>query len=158
GRGELRLAQQDIALGRLEPARRRLVALAVRPGVLGGAADYWLGGCESLGGRPEAALRAFPPGPPGYALDPPRAYLEAKANMSHGRLHAAERRLEHARGRDGPGRDRARELLGEIYELEVRFEDVKSLHRANLAEAEDPTRDLRELSNLDLPRLPYDGL
>jgi tetratricopeptide (TPR) repeat protein len=157
-RGELRLAQQDLANGRLEAAHRRLTGLAKRRGELGGAAAYWLGICEALGGRPDAALRAFARLPEGYAFEPLGAYLEAKANMSHGRLHAAERRLEQVRGLHGPGRDRARDLLSEIYQIEVRFDDVRSLHRASLVEAEDPTRDLKELSNLDLARLPYDGL
>src|SRR5207302_1005946 len=85
-RGELRLAQQEIALGRYEAARRRLTGLAARPGALGGAADYWLGICESLGGRPEAALRAFARLPQGYVLDPVGAYHEAKANLAQGRL------------------------------------------------------------------------
>jgi YD repeat-containing protein len=157
-RGELRLAQQDLANARLEAANRRLTRLAARPGGLGGAAAYWLGVCEALGGRPDAALRAFARVPEGYAFDPLGAYFEAKANMSRGRLHAAERRLEQVRGRGGPGRDQARDLLSEIYQIEVRFDDVRSLHRASLAEAQDPTRDLKELSNLDLARLPYDGL
>jgi hypothetical protein len=33
-RGELRLAQQEMASGRLEAARRRLTALAASPGIL----------------------------------------------------------------------------------------------------------------------------
>jgi hypothetical protein len=96
-RGELRLAQQDLANGRLEAANRRLTRLAARSGELGGAAAYWLGVCEALGGRPDAALGSFARVPVGYAFDPLGAYLEAKANMSHGRLHAAERRLEQVR-------------------------------------------------------------
>ena len=114
-RGELRLAQQEIADGRLEAAHRRLTGLAARPGALDGAADYWLGVCEALGGRPDAALRAFARVPEGYAFDPLGAYLEAKANLSRGRLHDAERRLEQALARGGPGRDQARELLSHIY-------------------------------------------
>jgi tetratricopeptide (TPR) repeat protein len=157
-RGELRLAQQDLANGRLEAAHRRLTGLATRSGELRGAATYWLGVCEALGGRQDAALDAFARVPEGYAFDALGAYLEAKANMSRGRLHDAERRLEPAWNRRGPARGRVPELLSEIYEIEVRFDDVKSLHRASLAEAEDPTRDLKELSNLDLDRLPYDGL
>ena len=78
-RGELVLARHEIARGRLEAARRRLVALTARPGVLGGAADYWLGICEALDDRPEAALRAFARLPEGYAFDPVGAYHEAKA-------------------------------------------------------------------------------
>jgi tetratricopeptide (TPR) repeat protein len=157
-RGELRLAQQDLASGRLEAAHRRLTGLVSRSDELRGAASYWMGVCEALGGRQDAALVAFARVPEGYAFDPLGAYLEAKANMSRGRLRDAERRLEQARDRDGPGRDQVRELLSEIYEIEVRFDDVKSLHRAALAEADDPTRELKELSNLDLDRLPYDGL
>jgi tetratricopeptide (TPR) repeat protein len=158
-RGELRLAQQELARGRVEVARRRLVALAARPGALGGAAAYWLGICESLAGDPEAALRAFERLPRGYAFDPLGAYHEARANQSLGRLHDAERRLEQALDQGGgPLRDRLREMLRRIYELEVRFDDVGALFRSALAEADDPTRALKELSNLDLERLPYDGL
>jgi enediyne biosynthesis protein E4 len=157
-RGELRLAQQDIALGRLDAAHRRLVGLAARPGTMGGAAEYWLGICESLGGRPDNALRAFGRLPAGYPFDPVGAYHEAKANLSQGRLDAAERRLEQAMTLDGRGREQARGLLSHIYQMEVRFDDVRNLHRANLVRAEDPTIDLKELSNLDLKRLPYDGL
>ena len=75
------------------------------PGALGGVASYWLGVCEALGGRPDAALCAFARVPEGYAFDPLGAYLEAKANMSRGRLHDAERRLEQTLARGGPGRD-----------------------------------------------------
>src|SRR5262249_55581045 len=49
-------------------------------------------------------------------------------------------------------------LLSQIYQIEVRFDDVRSLHHASLTEAQDPIRDLRHLSNLDLARLPYVGL
>src|SRR4051794_32106382 len=77
-RGELLLAQQDIAAGRLDTAQRRLTGLATRPGVLGGAADYWLGVCEALRGRPDAGLQAFARVPEGYPFEPLGAYLEAK--------------------------------------------------------------------------------
>jgi tetratricopeptide (TPR) repeat protein len=157
-RGELVLARQEIARGRMESARRRLTALAARPGALGGDADYWLGICEALDGRPEAALRAFGRVPREYAFDPVGAYHEAKANLSQGRLHPAERRLEQALDRSGPGLDRIRDLLSHIKQIEVRFDDIKPLLRASLAAADDPMRDLRELSNFDLERLPYDGL
>lgn len=157
-RGELRLAQQEIAKGRLAGAHRRLTGLAARPGALDGAADYWLGICEALGGRTEAALRAFSRVPEAHPFEPLGAYLEAKANLSRGRLSDAERRLEQALARGGPGRDQVRELLSHIYQIEVRFDDVKALHYASLVDAQDPTRDLKELANLDLQRLPHEGL
>jgi tetratricopeptide (TPR) repeat protein len=157
-RSELQLAQYEIARGRLDSARRRLTGLAAHSSASGGAADHWLGVCESLAGRSDAALLAFARVPAGYAFEPIGAYHEAKANMTRGRLHAAERRLSQFIGQGGPVRDAIRGLLRRIYELEVRFDDVKSLLRADLAEADDPIRDLKELSNLDLRRLPYDGL
>ena len=49
-------------------------------------------------------------------------------------------------------------LLSDIYQIEVRFDDVKALLRAGLADAKDPIRILKELSNVELDRLPYDGL
>ena len=107
---------------------------------------------------PDAALRAFARLPEGYAFDPIGAYHEAKANLTQGKLHAAERRLEQALARGGPGLDQVRDLLGHIYQIEVRFDDVKALLRASLADAKDPIRVLKELSNLELDRLPYDGL
>ena len=157
-RGELRLAQQEIARGHLEAARRRLAALAARPGVLGGAADYWLGICEASSGRPDAALEAFARLPRGYAFDPVGAYQEARANLFHGRLHPAERRLAETLARGGPGLDPVLGLLRHILEIQARFDDVKPLLRAHLAEAVDPIIDLKELSNFDLERLPYEGL
>src|SRR5262249_16319230 len=66
-RSELQLAQYEIARGRLEAARRRLTDLTARSSALGGAAEHWLGVCESLAGRPDAALRAFARVPAGYA-------------------------------------------------------------------------------------------
>src|SRR3954452_10141472 len=93
-RAELQLAQRDIAASRLDAAHRRLTGLAARPGALDGAADYWLGVCEALAGRPDAALRAFARVPEAYPFEPLGAYLEAKANLSRGRLYDAERRLE----------------------------------------------------------------
>jgi hypothetical protein len=157
-RAELQLAQRDIAASRLDAAHRRLAGLAARPGALEGAADYWLGVCEALAGRPDAALRAFARVPEAYPFEPLGAYLEAKIHLSRGRLYDAEQRLKRALAGGGPGRDQALELLSHLYEIEVRFDDVKALHHASLAEAQDPTRDLRELSNLDLSRVPYDGL
>src|SRR5262249_1041201 len=127
-------------------------------GGAGGDGNYWLGICEALDGRPEAALRAFARVPAGYSFDPVGAYHEAKANLSQGRLHPAERRLEQALARGGPGLDRIRDLLSHIEQIEVRFDDVKPLLHAGLAAADDPIRDLKELSNFDLERLPYDGL
>jgi tetratricopeptide (TPR) repeat protein len=157
-RGELRLAQEDIARGRLEAARRRLSAIASRPARLGGADDYWLGICEALSGHPEAAVRAFARLPAGYPLDAVGAYHEAKANLTLGRLHEAERRLVQALARGGPGTERVRDLLSHVEQIEVRFDNVKSLLRASLPQIEDPLGTLREISNLELDRLPYDGL
>ncbi len=42
--------------------------------------------------------------------------------------------------------------------MEVRFDDVRVLLRASLADAKDPIRVLKELSNFELERLPYSGL
>ncbi|WP_165225584.1 FG-GAP-like repeat-containing protein [Aquisphaera insulae] len=157
-RGQLGLAQREIGRGQFEIARQRLTALAARDGALDGMANYWLGICESLDGHSDAAARAFDRVPPGFAFDPIGAYHEAKANLSRGRLLPAERRLEAALGQDGPVREKIRELLRRVYELEVRFDDVRGLVRDRLAAAEDPLNDLRDLSNLDLNRLPYEGL
>ena len=157
-RGELRLAQQEIAAGQLQAAHRRLVALAARPGALGGAADYWLGICEALGGRHDAALLAFARLPESYAFDPGGAYHEARANLTHGRLRAAEVRLEQVLASGGPGLDQIRGLLGHIYQMQVRFGDARALVRAGLVDGKDPIRGLKELSNLELDWLPYDGL
>ena len=156
--GTLRLAQDEISHGRLEAAHQRLAALAGRPGVLGGAADYWLGVCEALRGRSDSALLAFGRLPAGYPFDCVGAYLEAKANLSQGKLHAAEQRLEQALAAGGPGLDQVRDLLSQIYQIEVRFDDVKSLLRGGLADAKDQIRTLKDISNLELGRLPYDGL
>jgi tetratricopeptide (TPR) repeat protein len=156
--GQLRLAQQEIGRGQLGSAQRRLADLAARPGALEGAADYWLGVCEALSGHPDAALRAFARLPEAYAFDPVGAYHEAKANLTQGKLHAAERRLEKVLAHGGPDLDRIRDLLSHIYQIEVRFDDVKVMLRASLADAKDPIRVLKDLSNLDLERLPYNGL
>src|SRR4051812_21613846 len=102
-RVEFQMARAEIARGRLEPARRRLAALAsARPGVLGGAAEYWLGVCEASLDHPDAALRAFARVPEGFPYDTNGAYLEARANLARGHLHAAERRLERTLARGGP--------------------------------------------------------
>ncbi len=156
--GELRLAQQEITRGQLGAAHRRLTALSARPGALGGAADYWLAVCEALSNRPDAALRAFARLPTEYPFEPVGAYHEAKANLTQGKLGPAERRLERALARGGPGLDQVRDLLGHIYQIEVRFDDVKVLLRASLADANDPIRVLKDLSNFELDRLPYNGL
>jgi enediyne biosynthesis protein E4 len=156
--GELRLAQQEIARGHLAAARGRLAALAARPGALGGAADYWLGVCEALSNRPEAALRAFARLTETYAFEPIGAYHYAKSNLTAGKLYPAERRLEQALALRGPGLDQVRDLLGQIYQMEVRFDDFRVLLRASLADAKDPIRALKELSNFELERLPYSGL
>ncbi|WP_148594431.1 CRTAC1 family protein [Aquisphaera giovannonii] len=155
---QLDLARREIGRGRFDAARRRLATLSARAGSLDGAADYWLGICESLDGHPDAAARAFDRVPPGFAFDAVGAYHEAKANLARGRLHPAERRLEEALEQDGPAREKIRDLLRRVYELEARFGDVKALVRGRLAAADDPLSDLRDLSNLDLSRLPYEGL
>jgi tetratricopeptide (TPR) repeat protein len=156
---EFQRARAEIARGGLEPARRRLAALAAaRPGALGGAVEYRLGVCEATLGRPEAALRAFARVPDGYTFDAQGAYLEARANLAHGRLRAAERRLEWSLARGGPDLGPVRGLLRHIYEIEVRFDDAKDLVRAGLAGAADPIRVLRELSNYEVERVPADGL
>jgi tetratricopeptide (TPR) repeat protein len=157
-RGQLRLAQQEIARGQLGAAHRRLVVLAARPSALGGSAAYWLGICEELSGRPDAALRAFAQLPDGYAFDPVGAYHEAKAHLSQGRLSVAERRLEQTLARGGLSLDKIRDLLSEVYRIEVRFDDAKILVRASLADAKDPIGVLKVLRNFELDRLPYEGL
>ena len=144
----------------LEPARRRLAALAsARPGALGGAVEYWLGVCEASLDHPDAALRAFARVPDGFPFDThgrlPRGAGEPRAGPapappsggSNGRWP----------GRPGPGPSRA--LLRHVYEIEVRFDDAKALVlRAASRDAADPIRVLRELSNFELERVPADGL
>ena len=92
--------------------------------------------------------------PEGYPFDPIGAYLEAKANLAR----AGSTPPSGGSSRPWLGAARAssqsRELLRQIYEIEVRFDDVKALLRASLAEAEDPIRDLKELSNFDLSGCP----
>ena len=68
-RGQLLIAQREISGGELEIAQRRLTTLASRPSTLDGTADYWLGICEALLGRPDAALQAFGRVPEGYPFD-----------------------------------------------------------------------------------------
>ena len=75
--------------------------------------------------RRAAGLR--PGAAKGMHLTPSGAYHEAKANLTQGKLHAAERRLEQALARGGPGLDQVRDLLGHIYQIEVRFDDAKVL-------------------------------
>ena len=156
--GELRLAQQEIARGELASAHRRLAALAARPGSLSGAANYWLGVTESLAGRPQAALEAFGQVPKGFAFGPVGAYHEARANLAQGKLLAAEQRLEQVLARGGSGVDQIRDLLGQIYQIEVRSDDVSALLGAALADAKDPIHILKKLNNHELDRLPYSGL
>ena len=143
----------------MEPARRRLAALAATgPGRMGGAVEYWLGVCEASLDHPDAALRAFARVPDGFPFDANGACLEARANLAHGHLRAAERRLERMLARGGPDLGPTRTLLRHIYEIEVRFDDARALVRASLADAAAPIRVLRELSNFDLERVPADGL
>jgi enediyne biosynthesis protein E4 len=156
--GELRLAQQEIARGELASAHRRLAALAARPGSLSGAANYWLGVTESLAGRPQAALEAFGQVPKGFAFGPVGAYHEARANLAQGKLLAAEQRLEQVLARGGSGVDQIRDLLGQIYQIEVRSDDVSALLGAALADTKDPIPILKKLNNRELDRLPYSGL
>ena len=145
-RTELAVARSDIEHGRLEPARGRLAKLAAsRPGALGGAVDYWLGVSESAVGRSEAALRAFDRVPESFPFDIRGSCLEAQANLERGRLRAAERRLDKAIAWEGPDREQARALLIRVYQIELRFEDVKALLRARLAETENPYQTLKEL-------------
>jgi hypothetical protein len=156
--GQLRLAQREITQGQLEPAYRRLAAITVRPGTLSGAADYWLGVCEALRNRPESALQAFARLPRDYVFDALGAYLAAKAHMTRGELHPAERRLERALPGGGPELDRIRDLLSHIYQIELRFDDARALLRTRLADAKDPIPILKELTNFELDRLPHQGL
>jgi tetratricopeptide (TPR) repeat protein len=158
-RAEYGRARADLKRGRVEPALRRLSALAAaRPGALGGAVDYWLGLCESSRGHPEAALRAFGRVPEGFPFDSRGAVAEAGANLQRGRLRAAERRLEQALARGGPELAPVRALLVRVYQIEVRFDDVRALLLDGLRDAHDPAAALRQISDLELGRLPYDGL
>src|SRR6516225_5550399 len=77
-RREMNRAQAEIIAGRLNPARRRLAAVAAEhPGALGGAVDYLLGVCEATAGHDDAALTAFARVPAGFEFAPAGAYLEA---------------------------------------------------------------------------------
>ena len=156
--GQLRLAQQEIARRQLESAYRRLAVLSARPGALDGAADYWLGVCEALRNHPDAALRAFARLPVDFPFDALGAYLAARAHMTRGELHAAERRLVQGLARGGPALEQARDLLIEIDEIEVRFDDARVLLRASLGDALDPIPILRRLTNSELDRVPHQGL
>ena len=103
-------------------------------------------------------MRAFARVPEDFVYDDRGAYLEARANMAHGRLRAAERRLEKSMARGGRVWEKVRSVLSDVYQLEVRFDDEKAMFIASLANATDPTNLLKQISNSDLERLPYDGL
>ena len=151
---QLRLAQQEIAAANSPPPIGGSPRWRPGPGLQEVAADYWLGVCEALGGRPDAALRAFARLPEDFAFDAVGAYLEAKSNLSQGRLHAAERRLEKTLARGGPALDQVRDLLNEIYQIEVRFDDDKSMLLASLADANEPILVLKDRATSSLIGFP----
>ena len=77
---ELGRAQQDLARGLVDPARRRLEILTSRrPGAADGLVDYLLGVCEASTGHPEAALLAFSRVPASFTFEPRVVHLEARA-------------------------------------------------------------------------------
>ncbi|RUL85376.1 CRTAC1 family protein [Tautonia sociabilis] len=158
-RGELRAARAELAQGRVATARDRLAGLsAKRPGAVGGAVDYWLGICESIRGRPDAALDAFGRVPVGFPFDPVGAFHEASANLRRGRLRPAEDRLERLLRRGSGGLDEARDLLRRLYVIQVRIDDAMDLMRSSLGTSRDPLRLLKELADLGRGSLPLDGL
>ena len=158
-RYEVARAQEEMASGRLELARRRLADVSGRhPGALGGTIDYLLGLCEATLGRDEDALRAFARVPKALEFTTAGAYLEARANLARGHLRAAETRLEGTLTRGGPDRDRLFPLLVRVYETQARFDDVRRMLRRRLADSRDPLKVLKNLDNLDQGGHPYDGL
>ena len=64
--------------------------------------------------------------PKGFAFGPVGAYHEARANLAQGKLLAAEQRLEQVLARGGSGVDQIRDWLGQIYQIEVRSDELSA--------------------------------
>jgi enediyne biosynthesis protein E4 len=145
---ELILAEREYKAGNFGLAQRRLSALEARwPGEAEVA--FRLGLCELARGRREEALAAWARVPAGSEFSGRAAALRGQQLTNMGRFAPAEAVLESALREAGPDSYQIGRMLGRLYRLEGRTDDVRRLFREWWSQAPDPAVILKALWALD---------
>jgi enediyne biosynthesis protein E4 len=152
-RAELGHAKNDLAAGRLAPARARLRGLAAsRPA--DGEAAYYLGRCEEARNDITAALAAWGRVPASSPFAVRAAVGRASSLLDAGQFEKAEAILEALpRGEDADASE-VRQALEPVYRFQGRMDDVRRLIIESWKGAADPSAILRRLFVLDKAKYP----
>jgi tetratricopeptide (TPR) repeat protein len=154
-RDELGQSQREVAEGRHQVARKRLVELVKRRPSWGGA-YYQLGLCEEARDQAEAALAAFSRVSPSSPFATKAAIASGRVYLNTGRFAAAEALLlPLRRGRD-PDSTLVRQSLELLDRIEGRNREVRELILESWEQSPDPAHVLRRLYLLDDMAFPLD--
>lgn len=156
-REELRLARRDFKSRQYKDAGARFTRLAARwPGR--GEIEYWLGACEMMEGRPEAALAAWGRVPDEAPEGPLATLSRGRLALETGRYALAETSLERASRAGGNTGAEGRRLLGHLYWMTGRRDQYQGLLRKDALGQLDPSETLRLLWSLDNDADPIAGI
>ena len=147
----LKAAKAAIAARSPGEARRLLAyASAHWPGQ--GEVEFLLGACEQSLGRPAAAEEAWSRVPHGSPFAPPAALYRARLVLEHDRFADAEGLLLDALKGSGAHATEACETLVNLYKLQGRFSEARTLVLGALEIYPNPTAVIRELEKLGSSR------
>jgi tetratricopeptide (TPR) repeat protein len=147
-RAVLEKAKARIASGSPTEARRVLAEATARwPGA--GELEFLLGACEQALGRPKAADAAWSRVPAASPFAGHAAMLRVRLLMKRDRFAEAEELLPTAMRSSGEHATEAREMLVELFNLEGRFAEVRTLVQEGWDTYPDRFGLLRQLANLD---------
>ncbi|MGP0067533.1 MAG: FG-GAP-like repeat-containing protein [Isosphaeraceae bacterium] len=149
-------AKQEIAAGRYNTARKRLIELAGSRDD-NGEVDYQLGICEWYRGRPDDAAAAWERVPERGPFGTQAAIQRAMLAMNSGRFTRSEEILQAVLDRC-PGPDRPAVLRGLqlLYHLEGRAEDVRRAILKSWEYSDTPAEVVKQLSRLGSAPVPVE--
>ena len=152
-RAELEQSRAEVAAGRHQVARKRLLELiARRPSW--GEAHYQLGLCEEARNQPDAALAAWSRVPSTSPFAVKAAIAGGRVLSNAGRFAAVEALLSPLpRGHD-PDSTLLRQSLELLYRIQGRNREVRALILESWESASDPAGVLKRIYRLDNSKFP----
>jgi len=156
-RAELAEAQRLIDARRFGEARVRLARVEKR-WPMRGDVEYWLGLCEEIEGRPDAAMAAWGRVPARAREGPMAALARGRLALETGRYALAESCLDRANRAGGEIGDEGGRLLGRLHWITGRHDEYQRFLRREVERQTNPSETLRTIWSIDTVAYPIDAM
>ncbi|MFI5458430.1 MAG: FG-GAP-like repeat-containing protein [Isosphaerales bacterium] len=156
-RTELAEARRLIGARRFGEARVRLARVEKR-WPMRGDVEYWLGLCEEIEGRTDAAMAAWGRVPALAREGPMAALARGRLALETGRYALAESCLERANRAGGETGDEGGRLLGRLHWITGRHDDYQRFLRREVERQRNPSETLRMIWSIETVAYPIDAM